>query len=68
MTKAKQEKQNNNQGRLKRILLIAVLVLLVAWYLYLRIQETEPALPQQPVPGDTGNPLCAGGRQRRSAL
>ena len=43
---AKQKEQKKNAGRLKRILLIAVLVLLGAWYFILRIQERETASPQ----------------------
>lgn len=51
MAEGKQKKQRNNPGRLKRILLIAVLVLLGFWYIYLRIQEMEGASPQQSPPG-----------------
>ena len=49
MEQTKQKKPKKYAGRLKRILLIAVLMLLGAWYLYLRFQETESASLQQAV-------------------
>ncbi len=48
MSGVKQQRNNKNQGRLKRILLIAVLVLLSIWYVSFRIREMQ-TVPQQPV-------------------
>ena len=55
------QKEQKNTGRLKRILLIAVLVLLGAWYLYLRIQEMELASSQQPADGAQDIPYVLAG-------
>ena len=49
MEQIKQKKAKKYPGRLKRILLIAVLMLLGVWYLFLRFQETESPSLQQAV-------------------
>ena len=45
----RQKKPKKSQGRLKRTLLIAVLVILGIWYFYLQIRELKIISPQQTV-------------------